>query len=56
MRHFERDLEQLKAKLLEMSALVETAIYGPFAVLALIDWRARPQVRHGTHADARDRP
>ena len=27
MRHFERDLEQLKAKLLEMSALVESAIY-----------------------------
>lgn len=27
MRHFEQDLEQLKAKLLEMSALVESAIY-----------------------------
>ena len=28
--------------------LVETVIYAPFAVLALIDWRARRQVRHGT--------
>ena len=27
MRHFEQELEQLKAKLLEMSALVESAIY-----------------------------
>lgn len=27
MRHFQHDLEQLKAKLLEMSALVESAIY-----------------------------
>ena len=27
MRHFERELEQLKAKLLEMSALVESAVY-----------------------------
>ncbi|HEY7209577.1 MAG TPA: phosphate signaling complex protein PhoU [Bryobacteraceae bacterium] len=27
MRHFEHDLEKLKAKLLEMSALVESAIY-----------------------------
>lgn len=27
MRHFEQDLEQLKAKLLEMSALVERAVY-----------------------------
>ena len=27
MRHFERELEQLKGKLLEMSALVESAIY-----------------------------
>ena len=27
MRHFQQELEQLKAKLLEMSALVETAIY-----------------------------
>jgi phosphate transport system protein len=27
LRHFERELEQLKAKLLEMSALVESAIY-----------------------------
>ena len=28
--------------------LVETAIYAPFAVLALLDWRARQQVRHDT--------
>jgi phosphate transport system protein len=27
MRHFEQELEQLKAKLLEMSALVESAVY-----------------------------
>ncbi len=27
MRHFERELDQLKAKLLEMSALVESAVY-----------------------------
>ena len=27
MRHFEQELDQLKAKLLEMSALVESAIY-----------------------------
>ena len=27
VRHFERELEQLKAKLLEMSALVESAVY-----------------------------
>ena len=27
VRHFERELEQLKAKLLEMGALVETAVY-----------------------------
>ena len=27
MRHFEHELEQLKAKLLEMSALVESAVY-----------------------------
>lgn len=27
MRHFQQDLDQLKAKLLEMSALVESAIY-----------------------------
>lgn len=27
MRHFQHELEQLKAKLLEMSALVETAVY-----------------------------
>ncbi|MBV8068690.1 MAG: phosphate transport system regulatory protein PhoU, partial [Acidobacteriaceae bacterium] len=27
MRHFEQELEGLKAKLLEMSALVESAIY-----------------------------
>jgi hypothetical protein len=27
--------------------LVETVIYAPFAVLALIDWRQRQQVRHG---------
>ena len=27
MRHFEQELEQLKGKLLEMSALVESAIY-----------------------------
>jgi len=27
LRHFDQDLEQLKAKLLEMSALVESAIY-----------------------------
>jgi hypothetical protein len=31
--------------------LVETAIYAPFAALALVDWRARRQGRHGTHAD-----
>ena len=28
--------------------LVETAIYAPFAVLALLDWRSRRQVRHDT--------
>ena len=27
MRHFEQELEKLKAKLLEMSALVESAVY-----------------------------
>src|ERR1700689_4348096 len=27
VRHFERELDQLKAKLLEMSALVESAVY-----------------------------
>jgi len=30
--------------------LVETAIYAPFAVLAVIDWRGRGQVTHGTSA------
>ena len=27
MRHFEQELEKLKSKLLEMSALVESAVY-----------------------------
>jgi phosphate uptake regulator len=27
VRHFEQELEELKAKLLEMSALVESAVY-----------------------------
>ena len=34
MRHFEQELEQLKAKLLEMSALVESAIYRSVRVLS----------------------
>ncbi len=33
MRHFEKELEQLKCKLLEMSSLVESAIYGSVAAV-----------------------
>jgi hypothetical protein len=32
----------------EYRLLVETAIYLPFAVLVLVDWRQWQQVRHGT--------
>ncbi len=33
MRHFDKELEQLKCKLLEMSSLVESAIYGSVAAV-----------------------
>ncbi len=37
MRHFERELEQLKCKLLEMSSLVEAAIYGSITAVVQKD-------------------
>lgn len=44
MRHFEQELEQLKGKLLEMSALVEAAVQRSVAAVAHKDRSAAEQV------------
>jgi phosphate transport system protein len=44
MRHFEEELEQLKGKLLEMSALVEAAVQRSVAAVAQKDRSAADQV------------
>ena len=44
MRHFEQELEQLKGKLLEMSALVEAAVQRSVAAVAQKDRSAAEQV------------
>ncbi len=44
MRHFERELEQLKGKLLEMSALVEASVQRSVAAVAQKDRSAAEQV------------
>lgn len=44
MRHFEQELEQLKGKLLEMSALVEAAVQRSVAAVAQKDRSAADQV------------
>ena len=46
MRHFEQELEQLKGKLLEMSALVEAAVQRSVAAVAQKDRSAAEQVLH----------
>ena len=44
MRHFEEELEQLKGKLLEMSALVEASVQRSVAAVANKDRSAADQV------------
>ena len=44
MRHFEQELEELKGKLLEMSALVEAAVQRSVAAVAQKDRSAADQV------------
>ncbi|HEV8413095.1 MAG TPA: phosphate signaling complex protein PhoU [Bryobacteraceae bacterium] len=46
VRHFEQELEQLKGKLLEMSALVEAAVQRSVAAVAQKDRSAAEQVLH----------
>ena len=44
MRHFVEELEQLKSKLLEMSALVESAIYRSISAVIQKDRSAAEEV------------
>ena len=55
MRHFDEELEQLKTKLLEMSALVESSIQRSISAVIQKDRSAAEQVFRNESAHQRNR-